>query len=117
MSDDEVQVKFSADITNLSQQMDVVTSKTRGYSQSLMKALADADNAGTKSLKNLGDAADGVSFKTAGATREFIVLGHEVMSGNFSRIPGSMVVLAERMGGLHSLIASITPATLGWAAA
>src|SRR3954453_5919437 len=35
-----------------------------------------------------------LSFATAGATREFIVIGHEIMTGNFSRIPGSMMVLA-----------------------
>jgi Prophage tail length tape measure protein len=45
--------------------------------------------------------AGGLSFATSGVTREFIVLGHEVISGNFSRIPGSLLVLGERMGGLN----------------
>jgi hypothetical protein len=44
---------------------------------------------------------------TAGTTREFIVLGHEVISGNFSRIPGSIMVLAERMGNLHGIVAAL----------
>jgi hypothetical protein len=44
--------------------------------------------------------AGGFGIATAGATREIIVLGHEMVSGNFTRIPGSLMVLAERMGGL-----------------
>ena len=52
----------------------------------------------------------GLSFATAGATREIIVLAHEVVQGNFSRIPGSLMVLGERMGGLSL-------GTLGTAAA
>ena len=35
-------------------------------------------------------------FATVGARRELIVLGHEALTGNFSRIPGSFMVLAER---------------------
>ncbi len=50
------------------------------------------------------------AFATAGARRELIVLGHEAISGNFSRIPGSFMVLAERMGGVTSMI---NPMTLG----
>lgn len=41
-----------------------------------------------------------LSFATAGARREIIVLAHELSVGNFSRIPGSLMVLSERMGGL-----------------
>lgn len=37
-------------------------------------------------------------FATVQARREMVVLGHEVVSGNFSRIPGSLMVLAERTG-------------------
>jgi hypothetical protein len=38
---------------------------------------------------------------------EFIVLGHEAISGNFSRIPGSIMVLMERMGSLHTVVAGL----------
>ncbi len=58
-----------------------------------------------------------LSFASAGATRELIVLAHETLSGNFSRIPGSMLVLTERMNGLHHYIKDITLATWGWVAA
>ena len=40
-------------------------------------------------------------------TREFIVLGHEVVSGNFSRIPGSLMVLASRSGALTSVVSAM----------
>lgn len=52
----------------------------------------------------------GLRFATAGASRELIVLGHEVLQGNFSRIPGSLMVLSERMGGLSmSFLAAAAP--------
>lgn len=41
---------------------------------------------------------------TAGVTRELIVLGHEAVSGNFSRIPGSLLVLTERTGSFGASI-------------
>ena len=47
------------------------------------------------------------AFATAGARRELIVLGHEAVQGNFSRIPGSFMVLAERLGGLGGLISPL----------
>ncbi len=54
---------------------------------------------------------------TAGTTREFIVLGHEMMVGNFSRVPGSLLVLLERMGSLQkvtaALVSPIGAASLG----
>jgi hypothetical protein len=51
---------------------------------------------------------EGLRLATSGSTREFIVLGHEVLTGNFHRIPGSIVVLTERMGALHQIIGAIT---------
>jgi hypothetical protein len=48
------------------------------------------------------------TFATSGAIREIIVLGHEMMTGNFSRIPGSLVVMTERMGGLGTAVNALT---------
>lgn len=53
----------------------------------------------------------------AGASREAVVLGHELIQGNFNRIPGSIMVMAERMGGLVEIIkllgaAMVTPVGL-----
>lgn len=37
---------------------------------------------------------------TSGVIREWIVLGHEAMTGNFARMPGTLVTMADRSGGL-----------------
>lgn len=69
------------------------------------------------SVKKVTEATEKLSFATAGATREFIVLGHEALTGNFSRMPGSLMVLGERAGGLQNIFKGVTAATVGWAAA
>lgn len=48
-------------------------------------------------IEKIGKAGDGAHGGMSGITREFIVIGHEAMTGNVSRIPGSMMVLAERL--------------------
>ncbi len=77
------------------------------------RALGDTVNP-TRALRSAfvetGAAAGHAMHGTAGITRELIVMGHEAVSGRFSRIPGSLMVLGERMG-------SLSLATIGWAAA
>jgi len=77
------------------------------------KALGDASNE-TKALRGFfeeaNEGAGHFAHGTSGVTRELIVMAHEAVSGNFTRIPGSLMVLGERMGGL-------TISTLAWAAA
>lgn len=70
------------------------------------KDSAEAAAGGTRQL----------SFGTSGAIQEYVRLGHEAMQGNFSRIPGTLVVLASRMGGLESAAASVSAAFagIGW---
>ncbi|GGF29078.1 hypothetical protein GCM10011611_38940 [Aliidongia dinghuensis] len=87
----------------------ITAAKARALSDQLKKLNPDLD--GTR------NSAGGVAHGAAGITREFIVLGHEVVSGNFSRIPGSMMVLAERTGGLLTVISSLSATTLAGAAA
>src|SRR5262249_37281999 len=53
---------------------------------------------------------------TAGTTREFIILGHELLVGNFSRMPGSLLVLAERASGLHDIVTKLAGSTGLWVA-
>lgn len=72
--------------------------------------MATAGVAGAEGFKKTADAADKSAFSTAGAKRELIVLGHEAMQGNFSKMPGSFMVLAERMD-LTTMLMS--PMTLG----
>jgi hypothetical protein len=73
-------------------------------------AFTEEMNSSGVAIKAAGKSAEEAGGLTAGMTREFIVLGHEAMMGNFSRIPGSIVVLGERMGGLHTVAeAVLTP--------
>lgn len=57
------------------------------------------------------------SLASAGATRELIVLGHEMLQGNFSRFGGSLLVLAERAGGLGGIISKLKDFALSAAGA
>jgi lambda family phage tail tape measure protein len=55
-------------------------------------------------------AAEKSAFATVGARRELMVLGHEAMSGNFARMPGSFMVLAERVGASGTaMLATLGP--------
>ncbi|MDA8230343.1 MAG: hypothetical protein M0006_03300 [Magnetospirillum sp.] len=67
------------------------------------------------------DAAEGghgLSLATAAARREMMVLGHEALTGNWTRFGPSLMVLAERMGGLSvpTMAAGAAIAALGYAA-
>ena len=75
-----------------------------------MKQATGAGATLSGTMEKVSEAAGHAAHGSSGLTRELIVMGHEAVSGNFSRIPGSLMVLAERMGGLSL-------ATLGWAAA
>jgi hypothetical protein len=102
----EVEVVFGAQTEGLDR--GILTAKTS--LKDLRAAISGSTEPAAPAAQKAGEAMRGLSVHTAGATREFIVLGHEVLSGNFSRIPGSLMVLGERMGGLRL-------ATVGYAAA
>ncbi len=81
----------------------------------LKPLLADLDAANAKSA-NAAHGMDGLSFATAGAKRELLVLVHELSQGNFSRFGGSLLVLGERTGAA-SLLFSGMAISVGAAAA
>lgn len=116
MSDDDVSVKFGAEIGGLESGIGQAKSSLAGFSEDVLKMnphLAEA-------LGGLDKAAEGaakLSHATAGVTREFLVLGHEALTGNFSRMAGSSLVLANRMGILQNLIQGVSLASAGWVAA
>jgi len=109
--------------TAASRSMQDLINQTTGVSRSMgsagdsadvfRRALGDSSNE-VKQLRSFfeegNEGAGHFAHGTAGVTRELIVMAHEAVQGNFSRIPGSLMVLGERMGG-------ITLATMGWAAA
>lgn len=59
------------------------------------------------SMGKTAESAGGVRMATAGVTRELVVLGHEAMTGSWSRMPGTMIVLASRTGNLGSIFAAL----------
>lgn len=79
-----------------------------GVSSSAKSAAASA-RAFQEALREEGQGAGQAATLTAGATRELIVLGREAMTGNLSRMPGSFMVLASRIG-------NVTTAFMGMAA-
>ncbi|WP_095203219.1 hypothetical protein [Mesorhizobium carmichaelinearum] len=95
------------------------------------EAVAVASKTAAVGMAELGVAETRTAGLGAGVTREFSVLGAEIARGNFSRIPGSLIVLNERLvstgtgvltlrngltalGGLASAV--FNPFTLGFLA-
>src|SRR5471032_875249 len=82
------------------------------------------ETAGVDGFTKSGQAAGTFSLASAGATRELIVLGREAISGDFSRMLGSFLLLAQRTGAMGELlnpltigIAAVAAATVGLVAA
>lgn len=123
MADNDVQIKIKGDISDFQDALAKSQTHLAGFSKSLISAYEeqekvsqDAANSIKNGSKEGENAVKGLSVATAGATREFIVLGHEALTGNFSRIPGSLLVLAERTSGLSTILGGVSAATLGWGA-
>src|SRR5690348_11003890 len=67
---------------------DITDALYKSINAEIAKTKTLLDQVGAASSGGLGAAAghaDGLRLATAGVTREFIVLGHEAMVGNFSR--------------------------------
>lgn len=78
--------------------LDSVYAKIKAEIKSAESSAAGFGPAANAGFAQATAGAEKSAFATAGARRELMVLGHEVVQGNFSRIPGSMMVLAERTG-------------------
>lgn len=74
--------------------------------QAAQNALSGAAEMGADSLNKSAGAANAAGGAHAGFYREVLVLGHEMLVGNYSRIPGSIAVLAERTGNLEGIAKS-----------
>jgi phage-related minor tail protein len=75
----------------------------QGLEEEIAKTQALMAKAGVEGFGAVEGGAKKSAFATAGATRELMVLGHEIVAGNFSKIPGSLMVLAERVGSFSTL--------------
>lgn len=92
---------------------DAILKTERGLNDEIAKTkglMIAAGAAGAEGFGMMSSGAIAASFSTAQARRELIVLGHEAMTGNFSRMPGSFMVLAERMSATALLFNPITAA-------
>ncbi len=76
-----------------------------------LTAATNAAGPANDSMSASNDRAAAASGRASGAhasiTRELIVMGHEALTGNYTRLPGSMMVLAERSATAQSAIASL----------
>ncbi|MEW6630321.1 MAG: hypothetical protein AB1440_05585 [Pseudomonadota bacterium] len=70
--------------------------------------VATSGKAATASMGALGVAETEAAGLGAGVTREFSVLGAEVARGNFSRIPGSLIVMNERLAATGTGVLTLT---------
>lgn len=75
---------------------DTVYAKLKNEIAATEAALTGVGPAAGAAFREMAAGAEKGMFSTAQARRELIVLGHEAMMGNFSRMPGSFMVLAER---------------------
>lgn len=113
--DNEVQVKFTADTSGLASARtayrDIV-----GEQEAFEASAAKMAGTTSTASKGMGE----LKLATSGVSTELIRLGHEAVTGNFSRIPGSLLVLSSRMGGLSlattGIIGAFAAAALGVAA-
>jgi lambda family phage tail tape measure protein len=89
----------------------------RGVSVDTIRPLLDQLKEAKSKFEEAGHGAEELSFKTAGAKRELLVLAHELSQGNFKRFGGSLLVLGEQTGAAGLLFSKTTLAILGTAAA
>lgn len=76
-------------------------------SRAMLNEVADGATSGAKAMDSLG-------LHTAGARKELVVLAHEVVTGSWSNLGGSLMVMAERMDVVETLT---SPLVLGFTAA
>lgn len=88
-----------------------------------MLGLAEAETVVAASSKSaaagmtaLGVAEAEAAGLGAGVTREFSVLGAEIARGNFSRIPGSLIVMNERLAATGAGVLTLTNFTKAFGA-
>ncbi len=68
----------------------------------------NSSTAAAHGLEQTATAAHSAAQGSSAITREFIVMGHEALQGRFSRIPGSMMVLAEHTGFVTKALSLMT---------
>ncbi|MBN3852815.1 phage tail tape measure protein [Paraburkholderia sp. Ac-20340] len=86
-----------------------------GVSDSAQKYIDNISKANA-AMAASGKAASGAHGGMQGVTSELIVMGHEAISGNFSKIPGSFLVLAESVDLVKLAMTPLGAVVLGFVA-
>lgn len=124
MADDgQIEIRFTA-INDTQSGADAAAASTKAATDQMNTSMADlragqvgaaaasnelgsAGGKAAQGLKNLAGAGhaagEGLNVGATGM-REFIVLAHELVTGRFSRVPGSIMVLTSRMNGLGTVL-------------
>ena len=96
----------------------IVESRARAMDQAAVKARKSIESIGdvrigrVNGVREAANEMEHLSHSTVGARREMLVLAHELVTGNFKRAAGSVMVLGERMDWM-SKIMSPTGAAIG----
>jgi phage-related minor tail protein len=96
----------------------IVESRARAMDQAAVKARKSIESIGdvrigrVNGIREAANEMEHLSHTTVGARREMLVLAHELVTGNFKRAAGSVMVLGERMDWM-SKIMSPTGAAIG----
>lgn len=122
-TDENLNVKITADIDGMKSKLAEGSTALDGFSKraDTIKKSFDSGKIGISEFQNqiqktgqsYGVAAEQMAHGSAGITREIIVMGHEAVSGNFSRMPGSLMVLASRMGALNLMTLGVAGVIAG----
>lgn len=102
-------------ISRFAAQNEAARAKVKSLTADLAKATAGSQQMG-QTVSQSGQQVENAHQHMAasgGVTREVLVMLHETMMGNYKRLAGSTVVLAERTNVLHSVIQGLTPAIMG----
>lgn len=104
---DDINVRVIADTGGFGSSMSGAANDVNEFAHSITNAktgfrdIVAEQEAFESQTQATTEAVSKLSFATSGVSTELIRLGHEAISGNFSRIPGSLLVLESRMGGLN----------------
>lgn len=107
---------ISQSVAQLNAELTKAGLSAKGFSAQLNQTAAGL-NLVSVSARATEQGMNNVAHASTGVVRELVVIGHEAMSGRFSRIPGSLMVMTEYMGGLSTatlgLVAAFAAAALG----
>ena len=110
--------QYLASLKNQSDVLGLVGQKLRDYTAEQQRAKAATLGVSAeaepmiKKLQETGKAAGNAHTGVAGITREFIVLGHEMSQGQFTRLGGSAMVMAEKFDVAKYAMKAWTAATV-----